>query len=341
MSTGAADFTSLQFSTRDLPERMRIPMWREEFGRRIVHVDIEPSSDVPFQVEATLQAFPGLRTLAWQGSAMRFNRSRTNIVDGDDTIGMVVCSSARSQFLQRGREVELRGGDTIAFLHSEPVIVTYTEGLQFGLSVPYAALTSRVGCVESFTMRPISRRAEALRLLMTYLKSAWKEGVLAVPRLRDAVLNHIHDLVGLAISGCAPLGESNASAVVAARHSAALNHIAAHFQDPELSLEVVARCQGISPRYLQHLLTSSGTSFTERVNELRLQKAFALLIAPHDGERRISDIALDVGFSDISHFNRVFRARFGISPRGVRSARKAETESRDPDPGVTRCAPRS
>jgi AraC-like DNA-binding protein len=176
---------------------------------------------------------------------------------------------------------------------------------------------------------------------MTYLKSALKEGVLGVPKLRDAVLNHIHDLVSLAISGCAPLGESNASAVVAARHSAALNHIAAHFQDPELSLEVVARCQGISPRYLQHLMTSSGASFTERVNELRLQRAFALLIEPHGNGQRISDIALEVGFSDISHFNRVFRARFGVSPRGVRSARKAQTESRDPDPGVTRCAPRS
>jgi AraC-like DNA-binding protein len=340
MSTGAADFTSLRFSTRDLPKPMRIPMWREEFGRRIVHVDIEPSSDVAFQVEATLQAFQGLRTLSWQGSAMRFNRSRANTVDGDDTIGIVVCSSASSQVLQRGREVELHAGDAIAFLHSEPVIVSYTEGLQFGLSVPRDALTSRVTSVESLTMRPISRRAEALRLLMTYLKSALREGVLAVPKLRDAVLNHIHDLAALSISGCAPLGESSASAVVAARHSAALNHIAAHFQDPELSLEVVARCQGISPRYLQHLMTSSGASFTERVNELRLQRAFALLIEPNGNGQRISDIALEVGFSDISHFNRVFRARFGISPRGVRSAGKVTTDSRDSDPSGG-CAPRS
>jgi AraC-like DNA-binding protein len=175
---------------------------------------------------------------------------------------------------------------------------------------------------------------------MSYLKSALKEGFLAAPKLRDAVLSHIHDLVALAISECAALGESSASAVVAARHSAALDHIAANFQDPELSLEVVARCQGISPRYLQHLMTSSGASFTERVNELRLQRAFALLIEPHGCERRISDIALDVGFSDISHFNRVFRARFGISPRGVRSAGRVIAGSRDSDPNGIRGDPR-
>ena len=332
MSTDAADFASYRFSTCELPERMRIPIWREKFGRSIVRADIEPSSDVPFQAEATLHALQGLRTLALKGSAMRFNRSQTNIVDGDDSIGLIVSSPSTSQLSQGGQEIELRAGDAIAILHSEPVTVTYLEGLQFGLAVPRDALASRVTNVDGLTMRPISRRTEALRLLMTYLKWALKDGALAAPKLRGAVVTHIHDLVALAISECAPLGESSASAVVAARHSAALDHIAAHFQDPELSLEMAARCQGISPRYLQHLMTSSGASFTERVNELRLQRAFALLIDPHGSARRISDIALEVGFSDISHFNRLFRARFGVSPRGVRSAGRVTAESPDPDP---------
>jgi hypothetical protein len=37
---------------------------------------------------------------------------------------------------------------------------------------------------------------------MTYLKSALKEGALAVPKLREAVVTHILDLVVLAISEC-------------------------------------------------------------------------------------------------------------------------------------------
>jgi AraC-like DNA-binding protein len=320
MFTGAADFVSYRFSTRELPERMRIPLWRENFGRGIVHVDIEPLSDDPFQAEATLQAIRGLRTLALTGSSMRFKRSQTSIVDGDDSIGIIVCSPGRSHLSQRGQEIELRAGDAIAILHSEPATVTYVEGLQFGLAVPRDALTQRLTNVDSLTMRPISHRTEALRLLMTYLKSAFKESALAAPKLRDTVVTHIHDLVALAVGECAPLGESSASAVVAARHSAVLDHIATHFQDPGLNLEMVARRQGISPRYVQRLMTSSGSSFTERVNELRLQRAFELLTEPHTGTQRISDIALEVGFSDVSHFNRLFRARFGNSPRGVRTA---------------------
>jgi AraC-like DNA-binding protein len=310
---------------------MRIPMWREEFGRGIVHVDIEPLSDIPFRAEATLHAVQGVRTVALRGSAMRFKRSQTNIVDGDDSIGLIVSFSSRSELSQRGQEMELGAGDAIAILHSEPVTVTYVGGLQFGLAVPRDALTQRVTNVDSLTMRPISRRTEALRLLMTYLKSALREGALSAPQLRDAVVGHIHDLAALAISERACLGESSASAVVAARHSAALDHIAAHFQEPELSLEVVADSQGISPRYLQRLMASSGTSFTGCVNELRLQRAFTLLIEPCDSTRRISDIALEAGFSDISHFNRLFRARFGDSPRHVRSAGTSNGGDSDPD----------
>jgi AraC-like DNA-binding protein len=320
MSTGAADFASYRFSTRELPEQMRMPLWREHFGRSIVHADIEPLSDVPFRAEATLQAIRGLRTLALVGSSMRFKRSKTSIADGDDSIGIIICSPGRSQMLQRGREIELRAGDAIAILHSEPVAVTYLEGLQFGLAVPHDALVQRLKNVDSLTMRQISHRTEALRLLMSYLKSAFKEEALAAPKLRDTVVTHIHDLVALAVGECAPLGESSSSAIVAARHSAVLDHIATHFQDPGLSLEIVARLQGISPRYLQRLMASSGSSFTGCVNELRLQRAFKLLTEPHTGTKRISDIALEVGFSDVSHFNRLFRVRFGDSPRGVRSA---------------------
>jgi AraC-like DNA-binding protein len=155
---------------------------------------------------------------------------------------------------------------------------------------------------------------------MAYLKSAFNESVLAAPKLRDAVVAHIHDLVALAIGECAPLGESSASAVVAARHSAVLDYIAAHFQEPGLNVEIVARCQGISPRYLQRLMASSGSSFTGHVNELRLQWALKLLTEARASAQLISDIALEVGFSDVSHFNRLFRARFGDSPRGVRYA---------------------
>ncbi|MCP3399003.1 AraC family transcriptional regulator [Bradyrhizobium sp. CCGB20] len=318
MSTDAGDFVSHRFSTREHPERMRLPLWRESFVRGIVHVDVEPIASIPFQVDATLQAIRGLRRLALKGSPMRFQRLRTSIADGDDSIGLIVSSPGKSQLTQRGRDIELRAGGAVSILHAEPATVTYVDGILFGLAVPREALAQRVADIESLAMRPIPRRNEPLRLLMAYLKSAFKEGALAAPKLREVVMAHTCDLVALAVGECAPLGESDASAVVAARHNAVLDYIATHFQEPGLSVETVARCQGISPRYLQRLMALSGSSFTGHVNELRLQLALKLLTEARAGAQLISDIALEVGFSDVSHFNRLFRARFGDSPRGVR-----------------------
>jgi hypothetical protein len=48
MLTGARHAATLRFSTRELPERERIPLWREEFGQRMLHLDIEPLPGAPF-----------------------------------------------------------------------------------------------------------------------------------------------------------------------------------------------------------------------------------------------------------------------------------------------------
>jgi AraC-like DNA-binding protein len=68
---------------------------------------------------------------------------------------------------------------------------------------------------------------------------------------------------------------------------------------------------------VQRLLEVSGTSFTEQVNELRLQRAYTLLTEARENKSLISDVALQAGFSDVSHFNRLFRSRFGDTPKGV------------------------
>ena len=144
---------------------------------------------------------------------------------------------------------------------------------------------------------------------------------------RSIIRSHIVDLAVLAATTRCSIGESGASAVAATRLAAALDYIASHFSDPELSLKV-AQSLSISPRYLQRLLESSGTSFTAHVTESRLKHAFTLLTAEDLIDLRICDIALQAGFSDISHFNRLFRSRFGDTPKAVRAHARTSAQDR-------------
>jgi AraC-like DNA-binding protein len=157
-----------------------------------------------------------------------------------------------------------------------------------------------------------------VELANTYLRILQEKAVLGTPELRQTVVSHIHDLAALTLGANRAGTEDGLSAVAGARLAAALGHIAESLTEPGLTVAAVARRQGVSPRYLQRLLEASGTSFTAHVNELRLQRVFALLTKAHARGHRISDIALEAGFSDISNFNRLFRSRFGDTPSGIR-----------------------
>ena len=60
-----------------------------------------------------------------------------------------------------------------------------------------------------------------------------------------------------------------------------------------------------------------GTTVNVYITEQRLHRALHLL---SEGEKSISEIAADVGFSDQSYFSKVFSARYGMPPSEYRSS---------------------
>jgi AraC-like DNA-binding protein len=58
------------------------------------------------------------------------------------------------------------------------------------------------------------------------------------------------------------------------------------------------------------------------VQELRLEKAFTVL-TEDGGTHKVSDAAYAAGFNDLSHFNRLFRRKFGLTPTAARGRTSA------------------
>ena len=98
--------------------------------------------------------------------------------------------------------------------------------------------------------------------------------------------------------------------------SRARDYIQTH-QGEDLSLGQVARAVNTSSFYFCKLFKkATGLNFTEYVTRVRLEKAKNLLLNPH---LRISEIAYEVGFQSLTHFNRVFRRMVGESPTVYRA----------------------
>ena len=84
----------------------------------------------------------------------------------------------------------------------------------------------------------------------------------------------------------------------------------------DLSLGQVAQHVHTSVFYFCKLFRKvTGTTFTEFLSRTRVEKAKNLLLNPN---LRISEIAYEVGFQSLTHFNRVFRKVVGESPTGYR-----------------------
>ena len=98
-------------------------------------------------------------------------------------------------------------------------------------------------------------------------------------------------------------------------------HIRAHLADPKLCLATTAAALGISPRYVNDLLSDENTSFQRHVLTERLAHCERDLSSPMLAHRHVSEIAFAWGFNDLSHFGRVFREHYGMSPRDWRQSK--------------------
>jgi AraC-like DNA-binding protein len=290
--------------------------WREQYARCCHHMDFEPLPDTSFH-HAVKPIFDEPRIARTTLSPGFIFRDEDLVRDCDDSVSLVIASSRKLNILHRGREVQLARGEATIMQADAPGRCGSREGFVVSeIMISAAEWVARGAHPADALTQHIRRDSDALKLLGSYTRSLEKTAFATSAQGREIVCRHIIDLVVLAATPHRSIGESNASAVVAARLHAIFHYIAVHFSDPELSLTNVARSLHISPRYLQRLMEKSGASFTGYVNELRLKRAFMLLATRC--EIRVSDVALEVGFSDISHFNRLFRSCFGGTPSDVR-----------------------
>jgi transcriptional regulator GlxA family with amidase domain len=88
---------------------------------------------------------------------------------------------------------------------------------------------------------------------------------------------------------------------------------------PELlfNIEELAKKMGITERALQNgFRLKTGVTVLQYVQQLRMDKAKTLLVR---SDLPISDIGLEVGYSDSSFFIRIFKKSTGVAPGRYRS----------------------
>ena len=84
----------------------------------------------------------------------------------------------------------------------------------------------------------------------------------------------------------------------------------------KITIEDIANEVDLSQsHFMKYFKNTMGTSFIDYLNDYRLTMVSRLLVS---SESSILDIAAESGFDNLSYFNRMFKKRFGMTPREYR-----------------------
>jgi len=314
-------FSTVRFSTADLPEKDRVARWREHCCRMSMKLDIEPINDSPLECAVLIRALPGVQIMSTAMSPTRIMRTREFLADGNGDLIFIINQSGAVNAQARGRDIVLREGDAVLMSTGEAKVFDRpVHGGSLSFRISRGILSSIVPDVDDVVMQVIPQKTGALKLLAGYAAPLFNDIALATPEFRRTAVNHLHDLVALAL-GSAHDGPGlvNGRSVPAARLRMAKAYIIENSNRRDLSVGGVAAYLGLTPRNLQRLFEGEGTTFSEFLLAQRLSRAHRMLTEPRLAQSAVGAIAYDAGFGDLSYFNRSFKRRYGATPRDVRN----------------------
>jgi AraC-like DNA-binding protein len=311
---------TVNFSTSDIPEADRVARWRDHHAGIALNVEIQPAPNHPFEAREVSRILPVLHLLSVTMSPARITRTR--VTDGNDELAMFINRTGHVTVSARDREVALAPGDGI-LISSDDVMVLdraiYGESLS--LRVPRSVLSSIVVGIDDAVMRPIPKQSETLKLLTGYATLLLDGNALTAPFLRNVAVNHVHDLIALALGATHDAAEvASAGGLRATRLRTAKVYIVENSFRQDLSVGVVAAHLGLTPRYLQRLFEADGTTYSAFLLGQRLTRAYRMLCDSQFSDRPVGAIAYEVGFGDLSYFNRCFRRQYGLTPTDIKEA---------------------
>lgn len=225
--------------------------------------------------------------------------------------------AGRSRVSQDGRVGDVRAGDWAYYDTARPYEVDIEAGSRFAVMLlPRERCAGWSGKATGTALPACGQARAAVASVLAVLADDNAYDGLAA----ESVTASIGGLMRAALAGRV-VGEAQRTSNerhTAERYQLACRYIGNHLDDPALSPESVAAALNVSRRTLYASFAENGHSPFALIQRLRLEQCRRLLADPFTVDRSITRIALDQGFNDLTHFSRLFKHAYGLSPRGYR-----------------------
>ena len=267
-----------------------------------------------------------LDVLRYCGTGEQWGGRDRQLIATDRADYYVICApvSARLAVQQNGKSAELRCGSFAVVSTSRPFharIRSDVDGEHFAavhVRVPGPLLRQRIPYIDELCGAEVRALPGKSRMMLSLFELALSDGPYLSAderaRLGDGLFEAVTEVaMSLTATMAPPLPRHSAQQRTV---DGAQAFIASHLSDPELDPAAVAAHCGVSTRFLHASFAArSAQSVAQLIRESRLQACRASLREARLRERTIIQIAGDWGFDDPAHFCRLYKARFGKTPR--------------------------
>ncbi|MDH6708379.1 AraC-like DNA-binding protein [Kitasatospora sp. MAA19] len=312
---------STTVSTESLSPGERAEFWHEAVSQAFIPLEVrllerEPSSGILSSDQLGVVQISGVAA----GPQVVTRSRRTIEAGGEGWVALTMQHQGHARISQDGREIICGPGELALCDSSRPFTKEFPTAFGFtAFRLPRHVLHVRDQELRAATASPFESTSGCVELVTTYLRTLASGAAKLDPCTGSRLADTAVDLLALLIQERSGTLDPTAPETAPAMLARIKDYAMCHLGDPSLSPERIATAHHVSVRYLHKLFQGEETTMAHWIQRRRLE------MCAHDLSRRafaaptVSSVARRWGFVSPTHFSRVFRAAYGVTPREWRA----------------------
>ncbi|MCX4984071.1 helix-turn-helix domain-containing protein [Streptomyces sp. NBC_00572] len=317
----SATLDTAPLSPQERAEAVRHAIWES-----VVKIDIDhhhPPQDLSVKVSLNKVGC----IVICSGEATSLTIRRTQRLAREDTepyVFLGLQATGTSLVQQNDRQAVLRAGEFALYDTSVPYALSFEAGVDHHfLRFPRSALALPERSLREMTAVTFGAENPVAALTFAYFSQLAVTDGLRHERHAQVITEPSVELIRAAVAS--RLGDSQLAreSMETTLNLRIMRYMREHLRDRDLSAARIASVHGVSVRHLYTLLARSGITLGDWIRSQRLAGCHRELAAPSARHRTIAAIGRGWGFVDATHFSKVFKQEYGLTPRDWRDLNRA------------------
>lgn len=298
------------YSTEQVAPHERFDYWTEVVLRHCIPAASQSRHDAPFTGELHVDCLGQMDVCHLDAQQHYWNRSQRHVrTTPQDDIWLGFIEQGFGQLSQGGRSTRLSANDLVLYDAAQGFELEIGGKNNHLFRIPRHLISPYIPHIGQLTAIRLDEKRPGVVPLREMLRQAAHQHDHLDSRSLVMCQESILQLLSLSI-------ETQNFKVLHHEqdlYSKLIQYITQNLSSTELSLEHLAQTHHVSTRTVSRAFARHQQTAMQVIWQMRLEKSFQKL--KQGNVRSISQLALDLGFSDFSHFSHAFKKTFGQSPQ--------------------------